>query len=119
MSYTVITYMLYLVISIALTIWVAKTLTRYGLTFLKDIFHGNLDLAVSVNKLLEVGFYLINLGYILYVLKIYSTIQNVEDLIEGLSFKLGAIIIVLGLIHFMNLFILMVLKKHTPQQIQK
>lgn len=110
MSYTVIAYTLYLLFSIALTIWVARTLTRFGQTFLIDIFKGNSELARSVNKLLEVGFYLINLGYIFYVLKIYSTVSNAEYLIEVLSYKLGGIALFLGAIHFLNLVILFRLK---------
>lgn len=111
MNYTVVAYGLYLIISILMTIWVAKTLTRFGQTFLNDIFKGNLDLARSVNKLLEVGFYLMNLGYILFVLKIYQNVAQVEDLIEVLSLKIGGIFLFLGLFHFLNLLILFRLKK--------
>ena len=50
--------------SIGLTIWVARTLHRSGRIFLVDAFHGNAELADSVNHLLVVGLYLINVGYI-------------------------------------------------------
>ena len=62
MNYIVCTYALYLAISIALTVWVAKTLHKNGRLFLVDAFHGNEPLADSINHLLLVGFYLINVG---------------------------------------------------------
>ncbi|HKF94777.1 MAG TPA: hypothetical protein VKB96_09275, partial [Gammaproteobacteria bacterium] len=70
MNPIVITYLLYLAISIALTVWVAQTLFKNGRLFLVDVFHGNEALADSVNHLLVVGFYLINLGYVSLMLKI-------------------------------------------------
>src|SRR3979411_1263024 len=63
-NYTVVTYLIYLAISIGLTIWVARTLHRNGRIFLVDVFHGNEPLADSVNHLLVVGFYLISFGYV-------------------------------------------------------
>ena len=62
MNYIIITYMLYLALTISITIWVTRTLFRNGKVFLVDIFHGNKELADSVNNLLLVGFYLINLA---------------------------------------------------------
>ena len=62
--YIVISYIVYLVISVTLTIWVARTLHKNGAIFLVDAFHGNRELAASVNHLLVVGFYLINIGFV-------------------------------------------------------
>ncbi len=53
--YIVESYLLYLAISIAVTIWVARTLHRSGRVFLVDAFGGNEALADSVNHLLVVG----------------------------------------------------------------
>ncbi len=64
MPVEIITYLVYLAISIALTVWVAQTLHKNGRVFLVDVFHGNEPLADSVNHLLVVGFYLIKLGYV-------------------------------------------------------
>ena len=40
MNPTVITYLVYIVASVALTVWVARTLNRNGEVFLVDVFHG-------------------------------------------------------------------------------
>jgi hypothetical protein len=111
MNHILITYACYLIISITLTIWVAKTLFKNGKIFLYDIFHGNKELADSVNNLLLVGFYLINVGYAVYTLQIHDPILNTQEVIENLSLKIGLIILILGAMHFFNLYIFFTLRK--------
>ena len=102
---TTYTYLVYLAISVALTIWVARTLHKNGRVFLVDVFHGNEALADSVNHLLDVGFYLINFGYVSLALKLGYLVNNAQEGIEALSVKVGMVLIVLGGMHFFNLFI--------------
>ena len=116
MNYLIITYALYLALSIVLTIWVARTLFKNGRVFLIDIFHGNEVLTDSVNKLLLVGFYLINIGYAVYTLKILEEVLNVKDVIERLSMKVGTIILILGAMHFFNLFIFFRLRRRARME---
>jgi hypothetical protein len=111
MNYIILTYSFYLVITVCLTIWVARTLFKNGKVFLVDIFHGNKELADSVNNLLLVGFYLINIGYAVYTLQIETAITNVQEVIEKLSIKIGLIILILGAMHFFNLYIFFALRK--------
>ena len=105
MSTTAITYLLYLAISIALTVWVARTLYRNGFLFLVDVFRGNEALAHSVNHLLVVGFYLINFGFVSLHLKLYRDVIDARQTIEALADKVGVVLIVLGLMHFGNLYV--------------
>jgi len=105
MNIVVSTYLVYLAISIALTIWVAHTLHKNGRIFLVDVFHGNEALADSVNHLLVVGFYLINFGYVSLALKLGYDITSAQQGIEALSVKIGMVLIVLGGMHFFNLFV--------------
>ena len=111
MNYIIITYMLYLALTISITVWVARTLFRNGKVFLIDIFHGNKELADSVNNLLLVGFYLVNIGYAVYTLQVTSSITNTQEVIEKLSLKIGLIILILGGMHFFNLYIFFTLRK--------
>jgi len=115
MNQIITTYIIYLIITICLTVWVARTLFKNGKLFLIDIFHGNKDLADSVNNLLLVGFYLINLGYAVYTLRISSGIINPQDMLEKLSRKIGWIILILGFMHFLNLYIFFSLRKKAIQ----
>ena len=105
MTISISTYLIYLAVSIALTIWVARTLHKNGRVFLVDVFHGNEALADSVNHLLVVGFYLINFGYVSLALKLGYTIETAEQSIEALSVKVGMVLLVLGGMHLFNLFI--------------
>lgn len=114
MNYTILTYGLYMPITVALTVWVARTLFKNGRIFLVEIFNEDEMLADSVNQLLVVGFYLINLGYAVYTLQIIGGIPDLQVVIEKLSLKIGAIILILGGMHFLNLFVFFQLraKKH-------
>jgi hypothetical protein len=105
MNPTVITYLVYLVLSISLTVWVARTLHQNGRHFLVDVFRGNEELADSTNHLLVVGFYLINLGYISLALKLGREVLDARGSIEALSEKVGFVLVVLGGMHFFNLYV--------------
>jgi hypothetical protein len=106
MDLTVVAYVAYLVISVALTIWVARTLSRNGRVFLADVLHGNEKLAEAVNHLLVVGFYLVNLGFVALYLKGAGTVENTRGLFEALSVKVGVVLLVLGVMHLGNVYVL-------------
>ena len=109
----VVTYVVYLLISVALTIWVARTLYKRGAIFLVDAFHGHAELADSVNHLLVVGFYLINIGYVSLALKTAGIIVTSRAAIELLSDKVGMVLLVLGGMHFFNLFVFSRIRSHS------
>ena len=98
------TYLAYLVISLALTVWVARTLHKNGRVFLIDSFLGNEALADSVNHLLVVGFYLINIGFVALALRYGERPNDTEMALKLLSSKVGLVLVVLGVMHFMNLY---------------
>jgi hypothetical protein len=104
-TFTTTAYLIYITISIILTVWVARTLHKSGRIFLVDSFHGNEPLADSVNHLLVVGFYLINIGYISLALKTADQTTNVQQLVELLSYKIGVVLLMLGAMHFFNLYV--------------
>ncbi|MFI6982598.1 hypothetical protein ACIBSV_28895 [Embleya sp. NPDC050154] len=106
MDMTVVTYAIYLVISVGLTVWVARTLSRSGQVFLQDVLRGREELAAAVNHLLVVGFYLVNLGFVALYLKGGGTIDTARDSVEALSVKLGTVLLVLGVLHLLNVYVL-------------
>jgi hypothetical protein len=106
MNLTVGTYLGYLLLSAAFTVWVARTLHTNGRVFLVDVFRGNEALADSVNHLLVVGFYLVNLGYVALALRLEYQVGTPRVVIEALSGKLGRVLLVLGAMHFFNLVVL-------------
>lgn len=106
MDRTVIAYVIYLVVSVALTVWVARTLSRNGRVFLADVLRGNEKLADAVNHLLVVGFYLVNLGFVALYLGDDETIEDTRGIFEALSTKLGVVLLVLGVMHLGNVYVL-------------
>jgi len=110
--YIEISYAVYLAISLGVTIGVAKTLHHNGRVFLVDAFRGNAELADSVNHLLVVGFYLINVGYVARTLRTSVVLHSNRDAIELVCDKIGVVLLVLGIMHFINLFVFNALRKH-------
>jgi hypothetical protein len=118
MDHLVVTYLAYVLLAVPLTIWVGRTLFRSGRVFLLDVFGGDEELASAVNHLLVVGFYLLNLGYVLMALRIADTVVTTQAAVEALSVKLGAVSLVLGAIHLGNLYVLNKLRRRAVLQAQ-
>ena len=108
---TVWTYIIYLGISVAMTVWVAQTLFKHGRIFLVETFSGKEDLTDSVNHLLVVGFYLINIGYVTLALQYGAKPADMASAIEVLSTKVGLVLLVLGFMHFFNLAVFSKMRK--------
>ncbi len=102
MSYALFSYFAYLFASILLTVWVARTLFINGRIFLVESF-GSEDMGDSVNRLLLVGFYLLNIGFVSLFLRYGAKPQNLLDTVEYISSKLGIVLVVLGAMHFFNM----------------
>jgi hypothetical protein len=98
-------YSLYLALSVVLTIWVARTLYTNGHIFLVEVFDGDERMAASVNHLLVVGFYLINLGFVCLAMKTGDGVATSREVFETLAMKMGQVLLALGAMHFLNLII--------------
>lgn len=104
-TFNFIGYLIYLPIVIVLTWYVAHILFKNSKVFMQDIFHGKTDIAFSTNKLFETGFYLLNLGFALWVMEIHYRIYSSQELVERLSTKIGGFSIYLGIMLFFNLYL--------------
>jgi hypothetical protein len=98
-------YLIYTAASLALTIWLARTLFKHGDVFLEEIFADNPRMGAAVNRLLVVGFYLLNLGYALFTLRVGAEALTMTAAVETLAVKLGALLLSLGALHFGNLYL--------------
>jgi len=97
------TYLLYVAVSIGATVWVGQSLHRNGRVFLVENFEGREQLADSVNHLLLVGFYLVNIGFVALALKYGAKPVDLVEVVEFLSTKIGLVIVLLGFMHFFNM----------------
>ncbi|GAK95418.1 hypothetical protein JCM19294_2200 [Nonlabens tegetincola] len=105
-SKIIIGYFIYVPVMLGLTYYVSRTLFKNAKIFMLDIFHGKNDIATSTNNLFQIGFYLLNLGFGLWILEIsdYKWHDTYQNLIEVLSAKIGGFSIYLGVMLFINLF---------------
>ena len=97
-------YATYLLISVAMTVWVARALSSSGETFLVRCFGQDLDLARSTNRLLVIGFYLLNLGFISMRLDGWNL--QYTNLVGALGARIGIALLVLGAMHFFNMIMI-------------
>lgn len=97
------THVCYLVISVALTVWVARTLRIHGRVFLAKGCKGNEELASSLSHLLTMGFYLLHIGGVLLALRFGGIAHTTTGAIELLSTKIGLVLVVLAMSHFAHL----------------
>ena len=104
MNIVTITYIVYILLSLGITVWVAQTLFRNGRLFVIDAFGGNETMADAVNHLLLVGFYLINIGFVSMYLSYGAKPSTAVEAIEYISIKIGVVLLVLGAMHFFNIF---------------
>jgi hypothetical protein len=105
-------HLLYLALSVVTTVWVASTLHKHGRIFLVDAFHGNEKLADSVNHLLVVGFYLINVGFVVFAVKYGEKPTDFATLLESLGTKVGCVLLILGVMHFLNIYVFNTMRKN-------
>ncbi len=103
-------YLIYLVASVALTVWVGNTLYRNGRPFLVSVFKED-GLADSVNHLLVVGFYLVNFGAAAILINAGDTPPTIPDMVKQTVTRIGAVLLILGFMHFNNLLILRAIRR--------
>lgn len=101
MNWMITNHLLYLVVCVPVIVWVGRTLARNGQVFLADVFDDQ-RVATATNRLLVVGFYLLNIGFVLLYLRVGTGVATPEGLIESLSLKVGVVLLVLGLVHVVN-----------------
>ena len=100
------TYVVCLVLSLGVTYGVGQTLQRNGRVFLVENFQGQEALADSINHLLLVGFYLVNIGFVALALRYGTKPTDLVEAFEFLSTKVGLVVVILGFMHFTNMRLL-------------
>ena len=110
-------YAAYAVVSVALTIWLARTLGQNGRVFLHKVFADDPEFGDAVNRLLVVGFYLVNFGYACLHL-VGGQASTGRQAIEVLATKLGSLLLVLAAMHFGNLFVFNRIRKSAGRTIE-
>jgi hypothetical protein len=104
---TVGTYVLYLLISVTLTVVVGAGMARSGRAFLLDVFGGNDALARAVSRLIVLGFYLLSLGFVTLTMRAGGQVTSATAGLQLLSVKVGEVLLVLGALHLLTMAVLL------------
>ena len=107
MNYNITSYIIYALALIFVIVRVGHLLFKNGRPFIINCFHGDAVTADAINRILLIGYYLVNIGYSVVVLKIWHSIISAEEMLEILSHKIGVIVLILGAMHMCNVFLLM------------
>ena len=114
-DYLVPVYLAYAAIALALTVWLAQTLYRNGAVFLEEVFDRK-EIAVAVNRLLVTGFFMVNLGYAMFLLKTGNEATSATEAIEILVQKLGILLLSLAAVHFVNIYVFWRLRRRNEMR---
>ena len=114
-GYVMLVYVGYAAVAIGLTAFLARTLFRNGGVFLHDVFGERAAIADAVNRLLVIGFYMFNLGYAFYVLRAGRGLDGF-DAMQFFVNHVGALLLVLAVMHFANVFVFWRIRIHREQR---
>jgi hypothetical protein len=106
MSYTIVGYLVYIPLTFYITVFVGYTFYKHGQHYIDDLLPDNLPLAKAINRMLLIGYYLLNLGYLTMSLSIWQRLNGLVEVIEYLSIRVAIILTVLGLMHFFNMTVI-------------
>lgn len=102
MEYQIASYITFLFFSFIITIKIGWVLFKNGEIYLLEIFNHQEAYVKSINKLLLIGYYLINLGKATIEITFWETINNLPDLIRVVGTKLGNLLLILAIMHLVN-----------------
>lgn len=105
MNYLIVSYVIYLLITVFITVFVGWFCYKNGWIHLKMIFKNEEAFALKLNQLLLTGYYLLNIGYAIVSINDWETVRTWKEVISVVSFKAGIIIVFLGMMHYFNLWI--------------
>ena len=90
-------------------------LHQSGAIFLNNAFAGNHTLARAVGRLLDVGFYLLALGYVGLSCVVDWTINDYATLAKSVIGKIGGLLLVLGIGHIFNMLLLALFRQRSAR----
>ena len=110
------TYIVYLSMSSLLVIYVGDFCYKNGKVYILNYFPNDINFGNGINKLLRIAYYLLNLGLAIWTLHSINNIENFENIILELSERLSFILLVIGTLHFLNIYTVYLIYKHFKNQ---
>ena len=111
MNYNISVYFVFITLVSFIIIYVGRYFYTNGRVFIVSLLHDNVPLADNINRLLLVGYYLVNIGYAFIKLKQWPKIDAVATWFSSLATNMATLILILALLHYMNMLIIYSLSK--------
>jgi hypothetical protein len=106
-------YIIYLFITYLITVHVGLRFYRNGRVYILRLLHGDEKMTDSINNILLVGYYLLNLGYASLMISTWKTIGAWAELVGSISTMTGKIMLALAIMHFFNMTVIyFISRKH-------
>lgn len=106
MNYNIIGYLIFFIIIVFIVVAVGKICYQNGNVFVAELIPNHLNLCKQINKVLLVGYYLVNIGYASLTLSGWETINSVLQMVELIAIKVSTIVCILSILHYLNIIIL-------------
>ncbi|QHS58065.1 hypothetical protein [Chitinophaga agri] len=106
-------YIIYLLITYLITVRVGFIFYRNGRVFILDVLQQNVPLTDAINRILLVGYYLVNLGYAALMISTWSTIVNWTALLLSITVMTGKILLTLAVMHYCNMIVIYFISKRS------
>lgn len=104
-----LTYIIYLAITYFITVHVGLRFYRNGEVYILNLLHGDKKLTAFINRILLVGYYLLNLGYVTLTISTWEKVNTWAEMFTSISFRTGKIILTLGVIHYLNMAVILLI----------
>ncbi len=118
MNYNIASYLIYILVTYYITFVVGKICYRNGEFYLHRIIPERPEMVNSLNSVLLIAYYLLNLGYATLMLSYWPGVDNWFLMSAVLFKKIGFIVFVLGILHYNNLLITYLISKKINKQQQ-
>lgn len=106
MNYNVAAYIVYLILTIFIIVYVGKLFYRNGRIFILALLKDDAGMTDYLNNILLIAYYLFNIGYAFVKLRFWTKIVNFEMLIASISSNMGILIFILAFTHYMNMLLI-------------
>lgn len=106
MNLNLVAYSVFTGMMVFIIVVVGKICYKNGNIFVAQLIPGHLELCKQINKILLIGYNLVNIGYCAVNLSFWQTITSLPMLLEVISLKMAGIIIILSGLHYLNIFLL-------------
>ena len=111
LNMNILAYIIYLLFTYLITVKFGKFLFKNGRIFILSILKDDEELTDFINKILLVGYYLMNLGYATIMLRFWKTIYNTTELVASVSTMTGRIVLSLAVMHYINMYAITIIGK--------